>query len=74
VPISAALRQGPHIKVAAVASCWQRNISNYSNLKNKKEIKAKLYFSQLHFKIIALDEYKFLMYYMRIYLVLSKSL
>jgi len=24
VPISAALRQGPHIKVAAVASRWQR--------------------------------------------------
>jgi len=23
VPISAALRQGPHIKVATVASCWQ---------------------------------------------------
>jgi len=24
VPISTALRQGPHIKVATVASCWQR--------------------------------------------------
>jgi len=24
VPISAALRQGPHIKVAAVASRWKR--------------------------------------------------
>jgi len=24
VPISAAFYQGPHIKVAAVAGCWQR--------------------------------------------------
>jgi len=24
MPTSAALRQGPHVKVAGVASCWQR--------------------------------------------------
>jgi len=31
VPISAALRQGPHFKVAAVASRWKSKTTFYNN-------------------------------------------